>query len=132
MPRILKENLVLTAGLALPVVLMVFFFAAGRWSESSTADPQYSLVFATSYDERWSNQPWTLDVDDGNLVIRFDPEEGQAARTYVRPAIYLWDHETSYATLLDIDLDDVVDGVVRESRADPSQPTHAPQRRREP
>lgn len=112
MPTLLKENLVLTVGVALPVLLMVLFFVAGRVSESVVADPQYSLVFATSYDERWSNQPWKIDVERGDLIIRFEPQAGQEARTYVKPAIYLWEHEARYATRLDIDLDSVVDGVV--------------------
>lgn len=114
MPRVLKENLALTVGVALPVVLMGFFFVAGRLSDASVEDPRYSFVFATSYDERWANQPWELDVEQGRLVIRFDPPAGLAAQTYVKPAVYLWDHETGYATRLDIDLDNVVDGIVED------------------
>jgi len=66
----IKENFVLAVGLALPVLLVVLFFAASALPKSMAVPPQYEMLFTeTRYD---SQSPYNIDffVKDGALKAR--------------------------------------------------------------
>ena len=112
MKQFLKENFALALGISLPLLLMVLFFVAGRTAQVTIDPPQYDAVFATNYNEGWANMPYRFQVDEGKLVIRFQKPEKQTS--YYKPQLYVLDHETQYARLIDIDYDNVQDGKVQD------------------
>ena len=66
----IKENFVLVVGLALPVLLIILFFAASVVPKSMVAPPQYEMLFTeTRYD---SQSPYNMDffIKDGALKAR--------------------------------------------------------------
>lgn len=118
MKGFLKQNFVLVVGIALPVVLMAFFYIAGRISVAGIDPPQYDAVFAVNYIEHGPNQPYKIGIDNGNLVIRCNPKDDETGRHYKKPQIYVFDHVAHDARLLDIDFDNVEDGLVKDPDID--------------
>lgn len=114
-----SDNLVLIAGVALPVVLMTIFFIAGRASDTRGDAPRYDAVIAVNYDEGWPGQPWRIELEHGQLVIRLDASTvGQTPRRAGSPELHLFDHATLQTSRLDIDFDSRVDGRVRDPDLD--------------
>jgi hypothetical protein len=75
--KFVKENLVLLAGIALPVVMMIGFLVASSLPQTLANPPQYDLVFFT--DDYSSNSNGNLAttvnlvVRDGTLVAQYVP-----------------------------------------------------------
>ena len=121
MKQFLKENIALALGIALPLVLMIVFFIAGRATTVTVDDPLYDAVFAVNYYENHSdpNQPWHIGIDEGKLYIHFSPPpNGTATSYYPKPQIYRFNHKTLHAELVDINLDNIVDGKVSDPDLD--------------
>src|SRR4051812_28551586 len=79
----IKENFVLVIGLALPVLLIVLFFAASVLPKSMVPPPQYELLFTeTRYDQ--GTYPYNADlfIKDGRIKARVWklPQPGGATR----------------------------------------------------
>jgi len=119
MKQFLKENIALTLGIALPLVLMVFFFLAGQTATISVEDPQYDAIFAVNYNENHVNQPWRIRVNENKLVIFFKPPANADERPYYnKPQIYKFNHNTLRAELVDIDFNNIEDGKVSDPDLD--------------
>lgn len=119
MKRFLKENIALTAGIALPLVLMVFFFIAGRTATVAVDDPRHDAIFAVNYNDGYPNQPWRISVDGGKLTILFQPGPNDGGAPYYnKPQIYRFNHKTLRAELVDINFDNIVDGKVSDPDID--------------
>lgn len=119
MKRFLKENIALTAGIALPLVLMIFFFIAGRTATIAVDDPRYDAIFAANYNDGYPNQPWRVSVDDGKLTILFQPSPNDGTAPYYnKPQIYRFNHKKLRAELVDINFDNIVDGKVSDPDID--------------
>src|SRR5690242_2735343 len=75
--KFVKENLVLLAGIALPVVMMIGFLVASSLPQTLANPPQYDLVFFT--DDYSSNSNGNLKttvnlvVKNGTLVAQYVP-----------------------------------------------------------
>ncbi|MCC8997781.1 MAG: hypothetical protein LM517_12270 [Nitrosomonas sp.] len=117
MRRLLKENIALAFGISLPLVLMVFFFIAGRAVTVAVEAPQYDAIFAVNYYDSSNdpNQPWQIGVNEGKLTILF---KAPAAPHYTKPQIYRFNHKTLRAEVVDINFDNVVDSKVTDPDLD--------------
>lgn len=112
MNRFFKENFALVAGIALPLVLIVLFFAAGKVTQSTVPDPQYDAVIVTNYYPEATNNPWDISVHNGNIVIKEKAvKEGVTPRTQ-KPDFYVLDHKTMATRKLAIDLSKAKDGSI--------------------
>jgi hypothetical protein len=111
MKQFLKENVVLVAGIALPLALMLLFYIAGAVTSTSVADPQYDMVFAANY----SDPPWQIGLEENVLTIRYIPASNLPAG-YVppKPQLYLFDHKTITVEPLSINYNHIVNGVVQD------------------
>ena len=115
MQTFLKENFALVIGISLPLILIAVFFVASRTPLEVADDPLYSLVFATNYNPNWSEHPWRIEIIDNQLRIRHRVKADQNRHYYNKPQIYVFDHKTKRADLLDIDYENVIDGYVDDS-----------------
>jgi hypothetical protein len=84
--KFVKENLVLLAGIALPVVMMAGFLIASSLPQTLGDPPQFDLVFfVDDYNPSTGNNlPVTakLIVRNGTLVAQYVPAAGDAAYGY--------------------------------------------------
>lgn len=104
MKDFLKENIALVAGIALPIVLIAFFFIAERVAQETVPDPQYSALFAVNYNKSYDNQPYAIALEDGRLAIRKTKDVKDNA--YIqKPELYLFDRRTLFADKVEIDFD---------------------------
>lgn len=111
MKNFFKENFVLTMGIALPLVLIVLFYLAGQVSRQVVEDPQYDALFAVDYHDSASGNPYSISVDNNKLVVKFRPVS-EEDRHYAKPRLFLFDHETQQAKLIDVDFDATAEGIV--------------------
>lgn len=93
--NLIKENLVLTIGLSLPVLLIVLFFAATVIPRSLATPPQYELLF--SYTKYQYNAPPAYNtsfvVRDGALVAVLT-ENRKDAMNYNTSHLMIYDGKT--------------------------------------
>ncbi len=115
MQKFIKENFALIVGVSLPLILIAVFFIASRAPQELTDDPLYSVVFATNYNPNWSEHPWRIEIEDDQLQIRHREKIDQNRHYYNKPQIYVFDHKSKQADLLDIDYENIVDGYVVDS-----------------
>ena len=115
MKTFIKENFALVIGISLPILLIIFFFIASRAPQELVPDPQYNVIFASNYNTNWTGKPWIIDVKQGKLRIRHKEKE---SRSYNKPQIYVFNHQTLQANLVDIDFENIVDGVVSDPELD--------------
>ncbi|MCH8918401.1 MAG: hypothetical protein IIC52_10130 [Proteobacteria bacterium] len=119
MKKFFKENYALVAGIALPLALIAVFLLASKASVISVPAPQYDAVFATNYSPWAINNPYRIGIDDGKLTIRHRPRKTKNVPRFPRePVIYVFDHKTLYAKRIDIDFQNVVEGLVKDPELD--------------
>jgi len=107
----LKENAVLAAGVALPLLLIVIFAIAGAVARAGAGDPQYDMVFA-GYDY---DSSWQIGLEKNVLTIRDTrPANISESSFSPKPQLYLFDHRTMAVTPLSVNFHHVVDGVVQD------------------
>ena len=75
MKKLIKENLVLVIGLALPVLLIVLFFVATVIPKSMGTPPQYEMLFTTTkYD--YQNKPeYVIDFNVKNQQLMLNSKK---------------------------------------------------------
>lgn len=112
MKQFLKDNFVLFVGIALPLVLVLLFFLAGQFSKQTVADPQYDAVFALDYYPNNVGNPYSISVDNGNIVIKKNEMDDKNQPHIQKPRLYIFDHKTLQTRALEINLDNLVNGVV--------------------
>jgi hypothetical protein len=118
MKSFLKTNIVLVVGVALPLLLMAFFYLAQRASVAGIDPPGYDAVIAVDYHDRWTDYPYRIGVDEGKLVVRYRPGAGGKSEDRRAPRLYVVDHATHDARALDIDFGSVEDGAVTDPDID--------------
>ena len=89
----LKENAVLAAGITLPLLLALLFWAATVISRSAIDPPQYPVLYAEEYSHYRSKDVYRFFVDDGTLYYQYYPVEQNenASRLPKAPKLYLYD-----------------------------------------
>lgn len=91
--KLIQENLVLTVGITLPILLMILFVIS-TLLPSFTPPPQYSAVFYVD-DYRRAPFPFIVDftVDDGTLYANYRPAYDKH-NNLVWKKLYLYDART--------------------------------------
>lgn len=71
--QFLKDNGLMLAGLALPALVALIFFASTQIARSGIAPPEYSVLFAV---DAWPDgDPYDFVVADGGLALRYTPPD---------------------------------------------------------
>ena len=85
---ILKENSVLAAGIALPVLLILLFTIARLIPERSVPAPQYKPVYATQD----YPAPFKFEVKDGKLAVSYKkPKDTYEMNRQRKDVIFIYD-----------------------------------------
>lgn len=71
MKRILKENLILIVGIALPILLVIVFYLAAVLPKMLVKSPKIDLLYLTT---TYPHDGITTEVKDGSLKIWISPE----------------------------------------------------------
>ncbi|HEV2524108.1 MAG TPA: hypothetical protein VGU44_03140 [Gammaproteobacteria bacterium] len=71
MKRVLKENLILIVGIALPILLVVVFYLAAVLPKMLVKSPKIDLLYLTT---TYPHDGITTEVKDGTLKIWISPE----------------------------------------------------------
>lgn len=93
MKQVLKENMVLVAGIALPLILCVLFFMAQKISVMGIAPPQTAVVFS---DQPINTKIWSFDVREGTLHLLYSPEGN--VDYWNPPTLYVFDPKSGNVT----------------------------------
>ena len=91
MKQVLKENLVLVAGIVLPLILCVVFFVAQKVSTMGIDPPQYAIVISDRSFHR-NNEQWSYEVKEGRLSLSYTPPE--KGDYWNPPVFYIFDPKT--------------------------------------
>lgn len=92
MKKFLKDNMVLVAGIALPLLLTLVFFAATQMDKIDAEPPRYSVLFATDYYQNSNANPYRLLVEDDQLRFVYTPPEDKDGHyTRAKPRLYVYD-----------------------------------------
>lgn len=119
MKNFVKENIALVAGIVLPLVLVVIFLIAGEISKASAPELHHDMLFTTNYYPNNNHHHYRFKVDNGKLVVTFKvPNDDDNHYRNNPPKLYVYDHETQYARLLDIDWDNDENGVIKDPDID--------------
>ena len=98
----LRENPMIAASIALPLLVVVFFLLATALPKWLVEPPAYSFVFtAPDYTHRSPSIDVRFDVIDGRLRVRVYGAEASYRNT---PRLYLFDHDTLTTREIHFDL----------------------------
>ena len=87
-----RENIVLIAGVALPFLLTLVFFAATQIDKVSTNPPRYRVIFATNYYGHNADYPYKLIVKNHRLHFLYSPPKKESvARNWQIPRLFVYD-----------------------------------------
>ena len=108
MKAFLKGNMVLVAGITLPLLLTAIFFAATQIGKVAVDPPGYSVVFAREYHCYNQNCPYKFVVKNGLVRFRYSPdEEDRHGHGRKKPALYIYDPLTGSSREIEVpDVDD--------------------------
>ena len=103
MKAFLRENLVLVAGISLPVVLALVFMLATYLQNAGMMAPQYKVLFATNYFKQngYNNYPYTFIIEDNTVVLNYEPQEKGNWHNRL-PQLYLFDPATQITKQIDV------------------------------
>jgi hypothetical protein len=119
MQRFLKDNFALAVGIILPLILVVLFLAAGKLARDTTPDPQYDALFAVDYGGNSEDSRYVMDVTNGKLVIRRKPIIfDEPIKSDAIPRLFIFRHNSKYATRVNIDFNNVKDDIVVDPELD--------------
>lgn len=105
MPRFFKNNPALAAGIALPLLLIIIFFVAGKLVQLNVADPQYDALIAANY-YHYADYPYSFEVQDGDILLRYQGSENQDKRNLTQPELYRFDHDSFTVSAVAIDFEE--------------------------
>ena len=92
MKAFLKENMVLFAGIALPLLLTLIFFGATQISKVSVKPPQHSVLFATNYYNNNDSYPYRLVIKDNQVrFLYFPATDKKAYHNWHKPRLFVFD-----------------------------------------
>lgn len=106
MKNFVKENLVLVAGLTLPLLLILLFFVASVIPKAFSAPPQYEMLFTTSrYD--YQNPPeYSLDfsVKNQKLMVKARKIDNKERMDYNSRILMAYDGKTETVREINVDM----------------------------
>lgn len=108
--KILKENLVLTMGIALPVLLVILFFLTSVLPKSLAEPPQHDLLFSVLRYDYQTASPTNFDfvVRDGVLYAKVGKTDSQNIHRYHRRLVR-YDAQTESVREIPYDLAGIAD-----------------------
>lgn len=127
----IKQNFVLTIGLALPILLIVLFFLASVVPKAMAKPPQYEMLFSTSrYEGQTGSRPSVTGyvVRDGLLRARVSKSDGKNYNYYARK-LMAYDGKTDSIREISLDIaksgnaadgDEIIPDETRNLKIDPS------------
>lgn len=111
MKSFFKDNAVLVAGISLPLLLALVFFASAQISTLGRIPPKTKVIFGsdyTEYDER--RGIYDFRVTDAGLIFEFVPPDDKNNKNYIRysskPRLFVYDpveNSTEEVSLPDYD-----------------------------
>lgn len=94
MKQLLKENIVLVAGIVLPLLLAAIFWVSKEISIAGIEPPKTQVVFWTNFTDN-PDSPWNVEVRDGTLhVVYLGSKE---KRFWEAPQIFIYNPEEGAA-----------------------------------
>lgn len=91
MKAFLKENMVLAAGIALPLLLALIFFGATQMGKATIDPPRYSVIFAADYYHNNNNYPYNLVIEKDQLrFVYIPPEEKDSYHNWQKPRLFVY------------------------------------------
>ena len=108
--KFLKENLVLTMGIGLPVLLVILFFLTSVLPKSLAEPPQHDLLFSVPRYDYQTASPMNFDfvVRDGTLCARAGKTDNQNINRYHRRLVR-YDAQTESVAEIPYDLVAIAD-----------------------
>lgn len=93
MKEFFKENAVLVAGIALPLVLTIIFFALTQIEKANTPPPQHSVVYTTG---NAYNSVYKVIVKDGKAYLSVIPQDDKKKhhRNQQKPNLFIFNPTT--------------------------------------
>lgn len=102
MKEFLKENIVLVAGIALPLLLTVIFFVATTIDSKSTADAQFKVLYLGS-DNHSYNRSFKVIIKNKQAYLSYVPPANSQHRSNANtPNLYLFDPVAQKSSLIDL------------------------------
>ena len=91
----LKENIVLIAGISLPVLLALAFILATQIQRMGVEPPKSKVVFATDYFKNASPRyyPYKFIVEDNTIKLSYEPPE-KYDETILKPQLFVYDPQS--------------------------------------
>lgn len=102
MKAFLKENLVLVAGIALPLVLTILFFAATQIEKASTPDPEYKVAYVANDSYNYNNA-YQIILRNKQVYLSYVPPQKENHRNNsTLPELYVFDPKTGQNNIIDL------------------------------
>ncbi len=102
MKAFLKENIVLVAGIALPLLLTIIFFVTTQITKISTKDPQYSFLYTANQSYTYNSQ-YRVIVKNNKAYLSYIPPRNDSHNTqHNNLELYLYSPQTEQATLIEL------------------------------
>lgn len=109
----IKENLALILGIALPVVMMAFFFVAATMPQVVTDPPKHDMVFTVNDHGQRGALPVTISfvVKNGVLNVQYVKVDNPNNYYYGHQKVYLFEAKTQKVRELPFELPEDLDKV---------------------
>lgn len=108
MKSFFKENLVLVAGVALPLLLTIIFFVATNIGKTTIALPKHELIFVA---EEAYNSPYQIIVRNKRLHLTYTkPNKDNNYRKGNTPSLYVYDPITAESSEIELPAIGLQDG----------------------
>lgn len=110
MKEFLKENLVMIAGIALPLIVALIFFASIQIGKINIDPPQYKVLFLSG---NYYNNPYTVRIKNSQAFFKYtEPKNNN--HDYNRPALYVYDPSKNAS--IEIDLPKLNDDLAQDEK----------------
>lgn len=96
MKSFFKDNAVFVAGITLPLLLALIFFASAQISTIGRVPPKTKVVFGSDYSDTNQRQGiYDFRITDSGMIYEFTPpadkDNQNFIRSYPRPRLYIYD-----------------------------------------
>jgi len=104
MKAFLKENAVLVAGVALPLILTLVFFMVTRIEHSNIKAPEYKVAYTAPEQGRSYDHRYQVINKQGTLYLSFrNPQNKNARISHLsKPSLYIFDPVTNKSQIVEL------------------------------
>lgn len=106
MKKFIKDNFVLVVGLALPILLIVFFFIATVIPKSMATPPQYEMIFTTVDYRHQNTADYSVDylIKDKHIMVKAKWRDDKH-RSYNSEKLMAYNGKTNTVREIEVDVD---------------------------